>query len=71
MAESADLGHAVGPLTVPDRQFRDLHIQSSGAEEQIKIAERIEVAEECPTTCDLPDTFHIRTREATGDDISI
>ena len=44
MAESADLGHAVGPLTVPDRQLRDLHVQSRRAEEQVKIAERVEVA---------------------------
>jgi len=53
MAESADLGHAVGPLTVPDRQLRDLHVQSRRAEEQVKIAERVEVAEERPTLCDL------------------
>ena len=53
MAESADLGHAVSPLTVPDRQLRDLHVQSGSAEEQIKIAERVEVAEERPTLCDL------------------
>ena len=53
MAESADLGHAVGPLTVPDRQLRDFHVQPRSAEEQVKIAKRVEVAEECPTIGDL------------------
>ena len=36
---------AVGALAVADRQVDDLQVQLGGAEEQVEVAERIEVAE--------------------------
>ena len=44
--EAADLGLAVGARAIADRQLDDLQVLLGGAEEQVEVAERIEVAEE-------------------------
>src|SRR6185437_14565571 len=45
MAKARNLGLAIGPTGVPDRHFDDFQGQLRGAEDQIEIAERIEIAE--------------------------
>ena len=47
MAPPLDVGRAVGALAVSDRQLDDLEPELRGAEQQVEIAERIEVAEVC------------------------
>ena len=46
MAKAGDLRLAVGARAVADRQFDDLEVELGGAEEQVEVAEGIEVAEE-------------------------
>ena len=45
VAETADLGLAVGPAPVADRNFDDFQVHLAGSEQQIEVAERIEIAE--------------------------
>ena len=41
-----DVGFAVEPLTVSDRNLGDLEVELRGAEDEIEVAERVEVPEE-------------------------
>src|SRR6266542_4165142 len=45
VAESADVGAAVFSFAIAHRDVDDLEVQFGGAEEQVEIAERIELAE--------------------------
>src|SRR5438105_13268664 len=44
--KAADLRVAVRARAVPDGQVDDLHVEARGAEQEIEVAEGIEVAEE-------------------------
>jgi len=45
MAKAADIGCAVFPLPIMNRNFHNFEIELIGAKNQVKIAERIEFAE--------------------------
>ena len=45
MTPAFDIGLAISAIAIADRHVRDFQMESTGAEEEIEIAERIEVAE--------------------------
>src|SRR4051794_9829112 len=45
MAPALDVGLAVGPFPIADRQFDDLETELGRPEQQVEVTERIEVAE--------------------------
>src|SRR5207249_4150105 len=53
MLESLDFRLAIGPVTIPDRNFHDFQILLGRAEQEIEVAKRIEVAEEVSAGLDL------------------
>src|SRR5688572_14859571 len=61
--EAADLGLAVGARAVAHRQLDDLQVLFGRAENQVEVAERIEVAEEAARARDL---FVVATEQHLG-----
>ena len=53
MGKPADLGGSVFALTIAHGNLGDFHIQLAGAEEQVKVAERVEIAKELTVRLDL------------------
>ncbi len=45
MSESLNVAAAIGPTLVANRDFQNMEIQLRGAEQQVEIAEEIEVSE--------------------------
>lgn len=49
MPKTGDLSLTIGSIGVPDRNFHDFQAQFRGAENQIKVAERVKIAEIRPS----------------------
>ena len=60
MAKTANVGRAVGPVSVDDGQVLDSQIELSRAEEEIEVAEWIQVSEVGSRCCN---PFVVRTEK--------
>src|SRR5262245_2120853 len=60
VAESADIGCSVAPLSVPYRKIDNLQIQFRSSEQEIKISEWVEVAK---VTTVFGDTFIVHAQQ--------